>query len=282
MNAAAVFEERKDDFLALIESAEDAPSRVSAAQNVMEQIACVLAQEEQDDAIRQRQQAVFAALKRAPGMLSCAGAQGELVITAGEKKQKAGKAKVSLKTVGAGILALLAAYELIDGQLIFALLQLCGGALVLFGGGALSLPALPAAKARGVATVDEKALLDRIGDLCRAADVCCADLALLEREAGLMRLSGTADEATIDLLCAMLEAKASGRADAGERVLNLAQQVLHMLGMEAVYFSADMAAYFDVLPTLSGERTIRPAIIKDGKLLRRGVAAKAAERSVGA
>ena len=147
MNAAAVFEERKDDFLALIESAEDAPSRVSAAQNVMEQIACVLAQEEQDDAIRQRQQAVFAALKRAPGMLSCAGAQGELVITAGEKKQKAGKAKVSLKTVGAGILALLAAYELIDGQLIFALLQLCGGALVLFGGGALSLPAFPAAKA---------------------------------------------------------------------------------------------------------------------------------------
>ena len=262
MNAAAVFEERKDDFLALIESAEDAPSRVSAAQNVMEQIACVLAQEEQDDAIRQRQQAVFAALKRAPGMLSCAGAQGELVITAGEKKQKAGKAKVSLKTVGAGILALLAAYELIDGQLIFAFLQLCGGALVLFGGGALSLPALPAAKARGVATVDEKALL--------------------EREAGLMRLSGTADEATIDLLCAMLEAKASGRADAGERVLNLAQQVLHMLGMEAVYFSADTAAYFDVLPTLSGERTIRPAIIKDGKLLRRGVAAKAEERSVGA
>ena len=120
--------------------------------------------------------------ERAPGMLSCAGAQGELVITAGEKKQKAGKAKVSLKTVGAGILALLAAYELIDGQLIFALLQLCGGALVLFGGGALSLPAFPAAKARGVATVDEKALLDRIGDLCRAADVCCADLALLERE----------------------------------------------------------------------------------------------------
>lgn len=282
MNAAAVFEERKDEFLALIAAAPDAPSRLDAAKTVMEQIACVLAQEEQDDALRQQQQAVFAALKRAPGVLSCAGAQGELVLAPERKKKPVGKGKWTLKAAGAGILALLAAVELIDGRLLFALLQLCGGALVLFGSGALSLPALGSMQARGIATVDAKALLGKIGDLCRAADVCCADLALLEREAGLMRLSGTADEATIDLLCAMLEAKASGRADAGERVMNLAEQYLCMLGMEAVYFSADTAAYFDVLPTLSGERTIRPAIVKDGKLLRRGVAAKAAERSVGA
>jgi len=79
-----------------------------------------------------------------------------------------------------------------------------------------------------------------------------------------------------------MEAKASGRADAGSRVLSLAEQYLRMLGMEAVMYSAQTAESFDVLPTLSGERTIRPALYKDGKLLRRGVAAKAMERSVGA
>ena len=285
MKAVTVFEERKEDFRAQLVAAADEKACIAAAQLVLEQIACVLAQEETDDAARQRQQAVLAVARRAPELLSCAGAQGELILAPTEKsKAKRGKGKIGAKAVGAGILALLAAYEAIDGQFIFAGLQLLGGVLVLFGGGAL--PALfagaGAAKARGVVKIDADALLLRIGDLCRAADVCVSDLALLEKEAGLTRLSGTADEAMLDLLLAMLEAKASGRADAGERMLSLAEQYLRMLGMEAVSYSADTADSFDVLPTLSGERTIRPALLKDGKLVRRGVAAKAMERSVGA
>ena len=285
MNAVTVFEERKEDFRAQINAAADEKARIAAAQLAMEQIACVLAQEETDDAARQRQQAVLAVARRAPELLSCAGAAGELVIAPAKKsKAKRGKGMIGANAVGAGILALLAAYEAIDGHLVFACLQLLGGALVLFGGGALLalFAETGAAQARGVVTIDADALLSRIGDLCRAADVCVSDLALLEKEAGLTRLSGTADEAMLDLLLAMLEAKASGRADAGERILSLAEQYLRRLGMEAAYYSPETADCFDVLPTLSGERTIRPALFKDGKLVRRGVAAKAMERSVGA
>ena len=284
MNATTVFEERKQDFLALLEGAQNVPARIEAAQLVLEQIACVLAQEEQDDTARQRQQAVMAALRRAPQMLYAAGAQGELVIAQAKKPEKPAKPLTGLRAIGAGVLALLALVELIDGRMLFALLQLAGGALVLFGGGLVPAQAAAAGavKARGVLELDAKTLLEQIGNLCRAADVCESDLLLLEKAEGISRLSGTADEATIDLLLSMLEAKASGRADAAERTLDLAQQYLRMLGMEAVAYSADAAAYFDVLPTLAGERTIRPALLKDGKLLRRGVAAKAMERGVGA
>lgn len=284
MNAITVFEERKEEFRAQIQAAQEAKARIAAAQLALEQIACVLAQEEQDDTARQRQQAVLALARRAPELLDSAGAQGELVIAQAKEAKKPAKALHGAKAIGAGLLALLAAVELIDGRFIFAAVQAAGCALLFLGGGAL--PALfaraGAAQARGIVTIDADVLLARVGDLCRAVDVCVSDLAILEKEAGLSRLSGTADEAMIDLLLAMLEAKASGRADAGERMLARAEQYLRMLGMEAVMYSAETADSFDVLPTLSGERTVRPALYKDGKLIRRGVAARAMERSVGA
>lgn len=284
MNAITVFEERKEDFRAQLDAAADEKARIAAAQFALEQIACVLAQQEQDDIARQRQQAVLAVARRAPELLACAGAEGELVLAPAKKKKKPVRAAYGAKAIGAAILALLAAYELIDGQFIFAALQAAGMALLLLGGGALParFGAAGAAQARGIVTIDADALLARVGDLCRAADVCVSDLSLLEKEAGLSRLSGTADEAMIDLLMAMMEAKASGRADAGERMLSLAEQYLRMLGMEAVMYSRDTEDCFDVLPTLTGERTIRPALFKDGKLIRRGVAARAMEGSVGA
>lgn len=282
MNALTVFEDRKNDFLARLEAAQGPQERAQAAVFVIEQIACVLAQEETDGAARQRQQAVLALCKASPSLLSAAKAEGELVIAPAKPERR--RIPLTAKTVGAGILALLAAYELIDGQLVFAALQAAGCALVLLGKGTLGtlVSHTGHAQARGVLDVDAQLLLERVGALCRAADVCVSDLELLEKEAGLSRLSGTADEATLDLLVAMLEAKASGRQDAAARTLDLAEQYLHALGVSPIYYGADSAAYFDVLPTLSGERTIRPALTRDGELIRRGVAAKAMERSVGA
>lgn len=284
MKALTVFEDRKEEFLDRIESAQGAQARIDAAVFVLEQIACVLAQEETSCTARQRQQAVLALIKSAPHLLCAAQAQGELVLAPAKHTEKNTPIKLSPKTIGAGLLALLAAYELIDGQLIFAALQAAGCALVLFGGGTLGSLAARAgqAQARGVLDVSAQALIERIGALCRAADVCVNDLDLIEKEAGLSRLSGTADEATLDLLVAMLEAKASGRQDAAARTLDQAEQYLHRLGIEPLYYCEENAAHFDVLPTLSGERTIRPALMKEGRVIRRGVAAKAMERSVSA
>ena len=71
----------------------------------------------------------------------------------------------------------------------------------------------------------------------------------------------------LDLLSAMREARASGRQDLALRSLDQAEQYLRMLGVQSVFYDAEHAALFDVLPARSGERTVRPALVRDGELV---------------
>jgi len=85
MNALTVFEDRRNDFLTQLEAAQGPQARAQTAVFIVEQIACVLAQEETDGAARQRQQAVLALCKASPSLLSAAKADGELVIAPAAK-----------------------------------------------------------------------------------------------------------------------------------------------------------------------------------------------------
>lgn len=276
MEAYAAFEARQADIRERLLAARDPAGAVSAATMAMEQIAAELAQDEGDGAARQRQQAVMAALRHAPVLLRAPQAQGRLVLDSAQ--EKGGGVRKGLLAAGALLLSALALFELIDGRLLFAALQVAGAALLALGG-AKAPQAQSGARAEGVPTVDADALLRALGELCRAADVCVSDLALLERDGAAARLSGEADEAMLDLLVSLLEARATGRADVALRSLDQAETYLRRLGVTPVWFErgdAESARMFDLLPTLSGERTIRPALMKDGRLIRRGVAACAA------
>ena len=277
MNALDAFEHRKEQLADALAHAGSMQEAIAACTMALEQTACELAQEEQGEQARQRQQAVMAALRLAPQLLFAAEAEAELVIpqsaaAPADKKQK------TARTAGAFLLAALAVYEMIDGQMLFAMLQLAGGVLLGFG---LRSSDVRSAQARGVMKVNAGEMIRKLSALCRAADVCTGDLALLDRNAGMARIGGTADEATIDLLVALMEAKASGRDEVAMRSLAQAEQYLHMLGVEVVYYSEAQAAHFDVLPTMGEARTIRPALIRDGKVLRRGMAACRIDRMEG-
>ena len=283
MNAVTAFENRKDALKQQLQAARSAEEAITACVMALEQTACELAQDEQDELRRQRQQAVMALARRAPMLLRAAGAQGELVLGS-DWQPKADKGRLTLRRVllaaGAFALASLAVHEWLNGQTLFAFVQLFGAAAL--AGGMLPAKAAPiesAMKARGVLTVDADEAARLLAELCRAADVCTEDLALIAREAELTCLSGTADEAMLDLLAVLLEAKASGRPEMAMRSLEQAEQYLHMLGIEVVPYGAESAALFDVLPTLGEARTIRPALMKDGALLRRGTAVCRMERS---
>ena len=223
MNAVAAFENRKDTLRAQLEESENMPQAISAATMTLEQIACDLAQDEQDDFARQRQQAVMALAKRLPLGLRASRAKAQIVLE--ETQQQPSRVRRGAVGAGAVMLAALAVYE--------------------------------------------------VGEICQAADLCAADLALIEQDNAPSRLSGTADEAMLDLLSAMMEARASGRQDLALRSLDQAEQYLRMLGVQSVFYDAEHAALFDVLPARSGERTVRPALVRDGELVRRGVAAVA-------
>ena len=285
MNALTAFANREEQLRHALEQAENLDQAISACMLALEQTACELAQDEQDEYARQRQQAVMAAVRRAPQLLRAAMAKGELVMQAepAMKKRESMPERLRRMARPAGIFLLgaLAVYELIDGQMLFALLQLLGANLLLFGGAAKPEEQAQMC-ARGIPCADGEALIRALRELCQAVDICVSDLMLLEKDAGAARLSGTADDAMLDLLTALMEAKASGRAELAMRSLSQAEQYLHMLGVELIHYDAEHAQLFDVLPTMGEARTIRPAMIKDGRMIRRGVAALQMERGVGA
>lgn len=283
MNALTAFANREEQLRHALEQAENLDQAISACMLALEQTACELAQDEQDEHARQRQQAVMAAVRRAPQLLRAAMAKGELVIAQESEPKEQTQDKLMRAARGAGVFLLgaLAVYELIDGQMLFALLQLLGANLLLFGGAAKPEEQAQMC-ARGIPCADGEALIRALRELCQAVDICVSDLMLLEKEAGAARLSGTADDAMLDLLTALMEAKASGRAELAMRSLDQAEQYLHMLGVELIHYDAEHAQLFDVLPTMGEARTIRPAMIKDGRMIRRGVAALQMERGVGA
>lgn len=284
MNAVTAFANREEQLLCQLADAENIDQAISSCIMALEQVACELAQDEQDELARQRQQAVLAAVRRAPQLLRAAQAKGELVVmqesAAPQKESTQDRLLRLARPAGGFLLAALAVYELVDGQTLFALLQLLGANLLFFGSTKKDEPAQMLS--RGIPFADAQTLVRTLRELCQAVDICVSDLMLLEKGAGLARLSGTADEAMLDLLSTLMEAKASGRDDLAMRSLSQAQQYLHMLGVEVILYDDAHAQLFDILPTMGEDRTIRPAMAKDGKILRRGVAALQAGRSVSA
>ena len=279
MNAVTAFEHRKDELRAQLEQAKDVKAASAACAMALEQTACELAQDEQDENARQRQQAVMALARRVPAMMEGVKAKGELVLE--ENNAPVGRA---LQLGGVLLLTGLAVYEYACGRKAAALLQAIGA--LLFAAGAMRSVkgGGQSAKARAYAVVDVQAVLLQMTQLMEGIDLCVSDLALLEADGARTRLSGTADDAMIDLLVALMEAKASGRDAVAMRSLNLAEEYLRMLGIDVVAYDPAHANLFDALPTMGESRTVRPALMKDGRLIRRGVAAVAASvgRSVGA
>ena len=225
----------------------------------------------------------MALAKRLPLGLRASRAKAQIVLE--ETQEQPSRVRRGAVGAGAVMLAALAVYEAVNGKMNFALLQALGALLMLFGAnGALTATTRQTPRAQAETVIDAADMVREVGEICQAADLCAADLALIEQDNAPARLSGTADEAMLDLLSAMMEARAvarifstraSGRQDLALRSLDQAEQYLRMLGVQSVFYDAEHAALFDVLPARSGERTVRPALVRDGELVRRGVAAVA-------
>lgn len=276
MNAVTAFEHRKDQLKDQLLTAKDTQQAVLACTMALEQTACELAQDEQDEAARQRQQAVMAIVRRVPAILQAARARGELILPEEETAAQPGGVNRYMQLAGVFALCGLAVYEYMTGHTGAAFIQAMGALLFVAGSMRMSGRQEERAKARGVAFLDADVVIAQLTALCEAADICLEDLVLVEKAGSHARLSGSADDAMLDLLVALMEAKTSGRDEMAMRSLSLAEEYLHMLGVEIVSYSAEQAAMFDTLPTLSGARTVRPALVKDGRVIRRGVAAVAA------
>ncbi len=220
-------------------------------------------------------EAVMALAKRLPLGLRASRAKAQIVLE--ETQEQPSRVRRGAVGAGAVMLAALAVYEAVNGKMNFALLQALGALLMLFGAnGALTATTRQIPRAQAETTIDAADMVREVGEICQAADLCAADLALIEQDNAPSRLSGTADEAMLDLLSAMMEARASGRQDLALRSLDQAEQYLRMLGCRACFTTRSMRRCSTCCPPEAANgRFARPALVRDGELVRRGVAAVA-------
>ncbi|MBQ5911467.1 MAG: hypothetical protein IIW94_05615, partial [Clostridia bacterium] len=164
------FSHREEQLLAALTQAKDVDQAIAACAMALEQTACELAQDEQDDVARQRMQAVMACARRAPQMLRACEAQGELVMDEAPAASKKGKLQMGVKLLGGFLLAALAVYELIEGRTTFAVLQLAGAGLLAFFGGQKEKQTV---RARGIPCIHAKQKAAQCTILCKAAHRSC-------------------------------------------------------------------------------------------------------------
>ena len=81
------------------------------------------------------------------------------------------------------------------------------------------------------------------------------------------------DAAQLDLYANLLEAYTSGDGQYALDKLADVKYYLHKQNIEAVDYSEKTAAWFDVMPSTQ-EGTLRPALVRDGKLLKKGLAGR--------
>lgn len=268
MTVVSAFEREKNALRERLMLCNTVEESIAVVQRTMEQIAVTIAQDTEEDTARQRSQAVLAVYHAAPKLISACTAKGELVIT---QDQSTGIQKAVSKVPLAGGIVLLAvaAYEALAGQITPALVTVIG-AMMVFGAKRMEMPGTRT-QARGVVSCDADRLVAALLELCRAADTCLADLEAVDRESRI-RLGASADDALLSLLESLMEAKLTGREELAQQSLTDAEQYLRLMGIDAKTYSPEDRAMFEVLPTVGEERTLRPALVKDGKVLRRGVA----------
>lgn len=120
---------------------------------------------------------------------------------------------------------------------------------------------------------DTEKLLSAIDAQMRALDRYINDFSYLNEQS--RQPGALPDAGNLPLMANLLEAAAACEGEAGEDITATAQRLLEGLGLHPVFYSAQDARLFTILPSLNLTRTITPALIsrKDGVLLYRGTAA---------
>jgi hypothetical protein len=174
-------------------------------------------------------------------------------------------ARFARRYAPAGMCAVLCAYLILRGEMIAAALAAAACALCLFAPG-VRAPSQALPEARAVPRPDPRETLRRLErtitdaqSLLRAQDAAPDGAPLLTRSV----------LESIQMLC---EASLTGDGAFALRAASPLVSALEEQGIAPVLYDRDSAAWFDLMPGAPAGRTIRPALVKDGRPLARGQA----------
>lgn len=84
---------------------------------------------------------------------------------------------------------------------------------------------------------------------------------------------GNLSDAELELLASLLETAMAEDSEGAQQTVSDISYYLHRKGAEVVRYSPEHKAWFDMMPSGAGAGTIRPAIVMDGNVLKKGLAA---------
>ncbi len=96
-----------------------------------------------------------------------------------------------------------------------------------------------------------------------------------EDEEPLVGDDKTFDPKMLDMYASLLEGKYSANGEYALEQLDEVAHYLHSQGITLIDYAEDTAADFEFLPSAEGSRTLVPAMIYNGRLIRHGLATKA-------
>lgn len=133
-------------------------------------------------------------------------------------------------------------------------------------------------RSRATIHVDRAALVRRLSQAVGALDKLVEDARRLRpsiASAGPV----VEDPAFTELLQDLMEARETGDGEYAVRVLRSLRSTLERHGIQVVSFNGTNRQLFEFQPTLqgagAGDQTLRPALVQEGRLLRRGLVAEA-------
>lgn len=222
----------------------------------------------EDAALRRRASDLLVACQSAAGLLAgMTGADVSLRLPGPSvRSPRALRAAGALRRYSpAALCAALAAYLLLRNEFPAAILALVAAAACVFLPSVKApAPALP--EARAVPRPDPREMILRVSRLIRDVD------ALFSAQEPAEQITPLLTGPVLESIQMLLEASLTGDSAFALRAASPLVTALEAQGLELMLFSPQNAGWFDLLPGAGEGRTIRPALVRDGRLLARGQA----------
>jgi len=259
---------REEAFKAQLAGCEDARAAADCASGFLGALREEFSAACEDAALRRRAADLVAACQSAAGLIAgMTHADVSLRLAApAVRPPRVERALGGLRRFGpAAACAALCAYLLLRGEIPAAILALIAAAACALMP-AVRAPRQPLPEARAVPRPDPAEMVLRLRRLIRDLD------ALLDAseppEAEAPRLSAPLME-SIQMLC---EASLTGDSAYALRAASPLVAALEAQGLQLILYGPETAGWFDLMPGAGERRTIRPALVAQGRLLARGQA----------
>ncbi len=271
--------EQRERLRERLRSAEDTAGATGALRHALAQVEQNAMAEQPDDLLRQQTGILFSCVKGSLGLLDITVATRVWVARAQAEKRKP-RLWPWMLAVALGCMAWAGAYAYLRSLWLIWPAVAAAAALGIVGFFGLRRAQKPQPedgdRLKVTAKPDTDQLFAALDAQMRGIDRYIHDFAYLNEQTALR--SGGPDPHGIGALAELMEAIAGLEGEPGEDAAQAAQALLASLGVRALPYAPEAQRFFTVLPSVSGTRTLAPALVssRDGALLQRGTAAVAA------